>query len=111
MSFPKTQKAQVCDALRRDPTYKTNFPIPEPKSGELLVHVLFSGVCQSDVSIINGEVPMADYIPLPVILGHEGAGVVAKVGSDVKGFKEGDRVGIMVGFIFSKRVKLNYIFR
>jgi propanol-preferring alcohol dehydrogenase len=96
MTLPKTQKAQICTALRVDPTYRTDFPVPEPKAHELLVHVLFSGVCHSDVSIVTAQIPMAEYIPLPVIVGHEGAGIVAKVGENVKGFKEGDRVGIMM---------------
>uniref|UniRef100_A0AC35GWJ4 Enoyl reductase (ER) domain-containing protein n=1 Tax=Panagrolaimus sp. PS1159 TaxID=55785 RepID=A0AC35GWJ4_9BILA len=96
MSIPKIQKAQVCTSLRVDPIYRTDFPVPEPKAHELLVHVLFSGVCHSDVSIVTGDIPMADYIPLPVIVGHEGAGIVAKLGENVKGFKEGDRVGIMM---------------
>jgi propanol-preferring alcohol dehydrogenase len=111
MSVPKTQKAQICTSLRIDPTYRTDFPVPEPKSNELLVHILFSGVCHSDVSIVTAEIPMADYIPLPCIVGHEGAGIVAKIGENVKGFKEGDKVGIMVcafSFLDVKKFLLDF---
>ena len=50
---------------------------PGPK--DVTVQVLASGVCHSDLSIVNGYVPL----PPPSILGHEGAGVVLEVGADV----------------------------
>ena len=46
---------------------------------DVLVHIDASGVCHSDLSFANGNVPL----PPPVILGHEGAGTVLAVGSDV----------------------------
>jgi S-(hydroxymethyl)glutathione dehydrogenase/alcohol dehydrogenase len=55
---------------------------------DALVHIDASGVCHSDLSFANGSVPL----PPPVILGHEGAGTVLAVGSDVSRVRIGDRV-------------------
>jgi S-(hydroxymethyl)glutathione dehydrogenase/alcohol dehydrogenase len=55
---------------------------------DALVHIDASGVCHSDLSFANGSVPL----PPPVILGHEGAGTVLAVGSDVSRVVVGDRV-------------------
>jgi S-(hydroxymethyl)glutathione dehydrogenase/alcohol dehydrogenase len=62
-------------------------PVPAgPK--DVTVRVLASGVCHSDLSIVNGYVPL----PPPSILGHEGAGEVLDVGAEVTRVKPGDRV-------------------
>src|SRR3954451_22077549 len=55
---------------------------------DVLVHIDASGVCHSDVSMANGNVPL----PPPAILGHEGAGTVLAVGNDVTRVTAGDRV-------------------
>ena len=52
------------------------------------VRIEASGVCHSDLSVINGSIPY----PPPIILGHEGAGAVVEVGSAVTRVKPGDRV-------------------
>ena len=62
--------------------------LAEPKSTEVLVRVVGAGVCHTDATVRNQIVP----IPLPAILGHEGAGIVEKVGKNVKDVKVGDRV-------------------
>jgi len=59
-----------------------------PKTGEVLVKMKATGVCHSDLSIINGTIPS----PFPVVLGHEGAGVVDAVGEGVTHVKPGDHV-------------------
>lgn len=59
-----------------------------PKAGEVKVKIAASGVCHSDLSIQNGTLPLAP----PIVLGHEGAGVVVEVGDGVTSFKEGDHV-------------------
>lgn len=59
-----------------------------PKPGEVLVKVAANGVCHSDYSVINGVVPL----PLPIVLGHEGAGTVEEVGTGVILVKPGDHV-------------------
>ena len=63
-------------------------PIPHvSSSNEVLVKVAFSGICGTDLHIIAGEFPSAKC----VILGHEFAGVVSEIGSQVKGISVGDR--------------------
>ena len=64
--------------------------VPEPAPGELLVRVMASGICGTDVHIFQGEY-MGSY---PIIPGHEFAGVVERVGSAITRFKVGDRVAI-----------------
>jgi D-arabinitol dehydrogenase (NADP+) len=65
-------------------------PIPEPAPGELLVRVMASGICGTDVHIFQGEY-LGSY---PIIPGHEFAGVVEQVGSRVTRFKPGNRVAV-----------------
>lgn len=60
---------------------------------DVLINVKACGVCGTDVHIYEGDKGAADVTP-PTILGHEFAGVVEAVGSDVAGFKPGDRVCI-----------------
>jgi 2-desacetyl-2-hydroxyethyl bacteriochlorophyllide A dehydrogenase len=63
--------------------------IQEPGPNDVLIKVLASGICGTDVHIYKGEY-LGTY---PVIPGHEGAGIVASIGTEVSGFKEGDQVG------------------
>ena len=60
--------------------------LAEPKHGEVLVRYVASGVCHTDLSMMQALRP----IPLPMILGHEGAGVVERVGPGVTRTKPGD---------------------
>ncbi|MDR0880966.1 MAG: alcohol dehydrogenase catalytic domain-containing protein, partial [Candidatus Adiutrix sp.] len=62
--------------------------IEDPRDDEVLVKVSHVGMCHTDVSIQAQVFPT----PLPVVLGHEGSGYVAKIGKSVRGFKEGDPV-------------------
>ena len=66
-------------------------PTPHPAPGQMLVRVAACAVCRTDLHVINGELPDPK---LPLILGHEIVGQVAEVGSKVKGFLIGERVGI-----------------
>jgi len=87
----KTMKAAVVEKFG-EPLQVREVPIPDPKPGEVLVEVVASGVCHTDLHAADGDWPVKP--TLPFIPGHEGAGFVAKVGADVKHLKEGDRVGI-----------------
>lgn len=59
-----------------------------PGPRDVVVNVDASGVCHSDLSVINGSLPM----PPPCILGHEGTGIVESVGNEVTRVKPGDRI-------------------
>jgi len=59
-----------------------------PKAGEIRVKMGATGVCHSDLSVITGVLPL----PPPVVLGHEGAGVVDELGEGVTGLEVGDHV-------------------
>src|SRR2546426_2162884 len=60
----------------------------EPGAHEVLVRWVANGVCHSDLHVITGDYPH----PLPVVLGHEAAGVVEQVGAAVESVKPGDHV-------------------
>jgi len=65
----------------------------ELKKGEVLLKVHASGICGTDIHIYEGAEGSATVFP-PVILGHEFAGEVCEIGSDVKDVRIGDRVAI-----------------
>ena len=66
--------------------------VPEVPAGQVLVRVVASGVCHTDLHAAEGDWPVKP--ALPFIPGHEGVGYVAKVGAGVSMLKEGDRVGV-----------------
>ncbi|WP_406694448.1 alcohol dehydrogenase AdhP [Singulisphaera sp. Ch08] len=86
----KTMKAAVARAFGQ-PLVIEDVPVPEPKPREILIKIEASGVCHTDLHAVEGDWPIKPM--LPFIPGHEGAGVVAAVGSEVTYLKEGDRVG------------------
>jgi S-(hydroxymethyl)glutathione dehydrogenase/alcohol dehydrogenase len=65
--------------------------VDEPQAGEVLVKVAASGVCGSDLHVLHGRATVATF---PMVLGHEGAGVVEAVGPGVQGVDVGDHVVI-----------------
>jgi L-iditol 2-dehydrogenase len=67
----------------------TDVATPEPQRGEVVVRVAACGICGSDVHGYDGS--SGRRIP-PIIMGHEAAGIVARIGEGVTGFSEGDRV-------------------
>jgi len=67
-------------------------PVPTPAQGEVLVKIVATGVCHTDLHAADGDWP-AKPTP-PFIPGHEGAGIVAAVGPGVTNLREGDPVGI-----------------
>lgn len=64
--------------------------VREPLAGEVLVRVVAAGLCHSDLSVVDGTIPF----PRPVVLGHEGAGVVEAVGDGVSHVGVGDHVAL-----------------
>ncbi|MFC6726023.1 alcohol dehydrogenase catalytic domain-containing protein, partial [Halobium palmae] len=64
--------------------------LEEPRAGEVLVRVVGAGICHTDLSVRDGNYPPEP----PVVLGHEGSGVVESVGDDVTSVEPGDRVAM-----------------
>ncbi|MER5715072.1 Zn-dependent alcohol dehydrogenase [Streptomyces sp. NPDC002132] len=64
--------------------------VRDPGPGEVLVAVSAAGLCHSDLSVVDGTIPF----PAPVVLGHEGAGVVEAVGAGVAHVAPGDHVAL-----------------
>src|SRR5581483_7171143 len=62
--------------------------LDEPKAGEVLVRMVATGICHTDLSMLRGNLP----VPVPFVPGHEGAGVVEAVGPGVTSPKVGDHV-------------------
>ena len=70
------------------PVVVETIEVESPRCDEIMVKVAACGVCHSDLSATNGTITM----PLPLILGHEGAGMVIEVGEGVTDFAVGDAV-------------------
>jgi propanol-preferring alcohol dehydrogenase len=70
----------------------TDIKKPEPGNGEVVVKMKASGVCHSDLHVIDNDWP---FVPkLPIIPGHEGVGLVETVGTSTQRLKVGDRVAV-----------------
>jgi NDMA-dependent alcohol dehydrogenase len=82
-------RAAVCTGANQ-PLEITDVDLAAPKAGELRIRMGASGVCHSDLSVQNGSL----FGSFPIVLGHEGAGVVDEVGEGVEGFEVGDHVVI-----------------
>ncbi|WP_196604258.1 zinc-binding alcohol dehydrogenase family protein [Pectinatus haikarae] len=65
--------------------------IPNITTNQVLIKVKAAGICGSDVHIYHGKNAFATY---PRVVGHEFVGEIVKIGKDVKGFQEGDRVAV-----------------
>ncbi len=88
-------KAAVLQRIGAPPPYASSRPLEiaeveldPPGEGEVLVRIEAAGLCHSDLSVINGDRPR----PLPMVLGHEAAGVIEVLGPGVKGLAVGDHV-------------------
>jgi alcohol dehydrogenase len=88
-------RAAVLKAMGLPPPYAQSRPLTietvdlePPGSGEVLVRVKAAGLCHSDLSVINGDRPR----PVPMVLGHEAAGVVEELGPGVDDLRVGEHV-------------------
>ncbi|MGV8057324.1 MAG: NAD(P)-dependent alcohol dehydrogenase [Smithellaceae bacterium] len=63
--------------------------LDDPKHGEVLIKVVASGICHTDISGISNSFGLNQY---PVVLGHEGGGIIEKLGPGVQGYEVGDHV-------------------
>jgi alcohol dehydrogenase len=82
-------RAMMMTAIR-EPLSERDIPEPQPGPGQVRIRLHASGVCGTDVHVWNGELP----VPLPLVLGHEPAGVIDATGPGIRLPKVGDRVGV-----------------
>ena len=87
----KTMKAAVVRTLGAPLTLE-DVPVPMPREGEVLVRIVATGVCHTDLHAADGDWPVKPTAPF--IPGHEGVGIVAALGAGVTNVREGDAVGI-----------------
>jgi NDMA-dependent alcohol dehydrogenase len=83
-------KAAVMTGIDQPLEIRTDIEVEAPRRGEIKVRMGASGVCHSDLSMQNGTMMAAT----PIVLGHEGAGVVEEIGEGVTSVKPGDHVVI-----------------
>src|ERR1700755_2564045 len=88
-------KAAILTEMGRSRPYANSKPLvvedvdlAPPGPGELLIKIKATGLCHSDLSVVNGDRPR----PMPMVLGHEAAGEVLECGAGVTDLKPGDQV-------------------
>ncbi|KAE8453164.1 alcohol dehydrogenase [Mollisiaceae sp. DMI_Dod_QoI] len=89
--IPTEQWAQVVEKTGQPVVYK-RIPVQKPGPDEVLVNIKYSGVCHTDLHAVNGDWPLATKLPL--VGGHEGAGVVVARGELVTDIEIGDYAGV-----------------
>ncbi len=89
--LPQTMKAAVVREFGQ-PLRIEEVPVKRPGRNQILVKVMASGVCHTDLHAVDGDWPVKPKMPL--IPGHEGVGFVVAVGEGVDYVKEGDAVGV-----------------
>jgi len=90
---PRKTRVKIEAAVLRatnTPLSVETLELAPPQPGEMLIEMKASGVCHSDWHVVTGD----SVVDLPVVLGHEGSGVVAQIGEDVDGFAIGDHVAL-----------------
>jgi len=87
----RTMKALV--KSRREPgLWLEDVPVPDPGLNDVLIRILKTGICGTDLHIYNWDAWSQKTIPVPMHVGHEFVGRVEAVGSNVTGFRPGDLV-------------------
>ena len=66
-------------------------PVPDPKTGEVLIKIMNIGICGSDIHVYHGKHPFTSY---PVTQGHEVSGLIEKIGEGTTGFTIGQKVTV-----------------
>jgi len=91
--IPEKQWAQVIEKTGGPVEYK-QIPVQKPGPDEVLINIKYSGVCHTDLHAVNGDWPLPTKLPL--VGGHEGAGVVVARGDLVTDVEIGDHAGVKV---------------
>ncbi len=87
----KTMKALV-KAKAQEGIWMEEVPVPECGHNDVLIKINKTAICGTDIHIYNWDKWAQQTIPVPMVVGHEFAGVVEALGSEVKGLAVGDRV-------------------
>lgn len=82
-------KAAILEKIKKDLNIK-KLKLKNPQKNQILIKLKYSGVCRSQIMEIDGKRENKKW--LPHMLGHEGTGIIIKLGPNVKNFKIGDRV-------------------
>lgn len=90
MQIPSTMQAMVLEQ-QKQPLVSKMLPVPSASAQQVLIKIIACGVCRTDLHITDGELT---HPKLPLIIGHEIVGIVAKKGDDVTKLNEGDIVGV-----------------
>jgi NDMA-dependent alcohol dehydrogenase len=86
-ALPRRARAVVCRGVN-EPVRVEEIEVDAPQHGEVMVKMFACGICHSDLNIIDGSIPA----PMPLVIGHEGAGEVIAVGPGVEHLRVGDHV-------------------
>ncbi|KAH7381430.1 hypothetical protein DE146DRAFT_670584 [Phaeosphaeria sp. MPI-PUGE-AT-0046c] len=91
---PTATTAIVCDEPKDGQVQwrKTTLHLREPQSDEVLVRIVASGICHSDIGVSSFPPGTPGFSAYPKVLGHEGAGIVERAGSQVLHVKKGNMV-------------------
>jgi alcohol dehydrogenase, propanol-preferring len=84
-------KSRPIETGGKDPLEMVDLPVPSPAPDQLLIKVSVCGVCHTEIDEIEGRLVPPRY---PIVPGHEIVGRVHAVGSEVRKFSPGDRVGV-----------------
>lgn len=85
--MPTNARAAICRG-NQHPFAIEDVVLDDLKPDELRIRIVASGICHTDLAVRDAQLP----VPHPIVLGHEGAGIVEEIGSDVTIAKPGDRV-------------------
>jgi Zn-dependent alcohol dehydrogenase len=93
-TYPISTTAIVCDAPKGDQIQwrKEKVQLREPLEDEVLVRIIASGICHTDITMSALPPGIPGFAPYPKVFGHEGAGIVERVGSAVTHVVTGDMV-------------------
>ena len=84
-------RAMILDAPGKPLTLHSDWPVPQPQTGQVQLEILTCAVCRTDLHVIDAELPNPK---LPLILGHEIVGRVAQLGEGATRLSIGQRVGV-----------------
>jgi len=97
--IPTEQWACVIEKTGGPVEYK-KIPVQKPGPDEVLINIKYSGVCHTDLHAVKGDWPLATKLPL--VGGHEGAGVVVAKGEQVQDIEIGDHAGVKVSTVVGR---------